>query len=260
MNANQLYLYNQEIILSSRSPLVFSGYWYLKLEDSNLTLQDNTNSSTTLKFSPFTNTITFFDDIASFQYLSKTSGIKLFSNTVPITIAASGSLSLQSPVQITSSSYSSLIRINCSSDTSFLTSFGFKDRIVSFNFSADSNNLYHTLTLPSSLKIKQDNFTLNMTGGYFTITDSAYSTPLFEAPSGGIHVSIFGYQFWSSQFVIGASSIVYAMGENTASISFNSNSELVLKGLIEPTADTDAANKAYVDTAIANLKAELQGG
>lgn len=50
------------------------------------------------------------------------------------------------------------------------------------------------------------------------------------------------------------------MGENTASISFNSNSELVLKGLIEPTADTDAATKNYVDTAIASLKAELQGG
>lgn len=149
MSASQLYLYNQEIILSSSSPLVFSGYWYLKLEDSNLTLQDNTNSSTTLKFSPSTNTITFFDDIASFQYLSQTSGIKLFSETVPITIAASGSLNLQSPVQITSSSYSSLIRINYLSDTSILTSVALGSDIFPFTLSYNSTEMKPILNLPN---------------------------------------------------------------------------------------------------------------
>lgn len=148
MNASQLYLYNQEIILSSSSPLVFSGYWYLKLEDSNLTLQDNTNSSTTLKFSPSTNTITFFDGIASFQYLSQVDGIKLFSETVPITIAASGSLNLQSPVQITSSSYSSLIRINYLSDTSILTSVALGSNIFPFTLSYNSTEMKPILNLP----------------------------------------------------------------------------------------------------------------
>lgn len=100
-----------------------------------------------------------------------------------------------------------------------------------------------------------------MYSGQFTIEDSAQSsTPLFFAPSGGGYVSIFGYQFWNSQFVIGARSIVHSLSGNDASIKFNSTSELVITGLTAPTADTDAATKNYVDTAIANLKAELQGG